>query len=282
MSNKVEMIELWLRTFSMDQGYADALARSQTRLLSQLLAQVQWCHRYYPSIQRGLLDAAALQFASVDILQARAATMGLTGAIARDIQTTTYLAIRGVLWDAGLSQLRRATESLGVLCHFWATPEKVASLDKGADARSFKNAFEQPKNQAEADSLKERRVKKRFAACEYPDLLSRAYEILSDYAVHGGGLQQLVGVDLSPTTFSCALVNRPEPGTDSTRKVLQLASETSGLILRELCALLIQMMDRHEMDPTPELVPILALNLSGSFDGIAEGIEQQLAQGQPS
>lgn len=189
----------------MDRAFCDQLFASEAaRGAAQLLIYSRWANAYLPFAQRNLLERAETRFQTEDRERARFATATLTGGMLKDIGITPYLAIRGLISEAGVV-LRRAVEHIGVLTHFWHDPVKVQALENPG-SKTFKKAFEQ----GSAQQLEG--VKGRFERCAMGKQLSTLYSLLSDYDAHGGSWRQLLRTPLTPNELSCSFLNRAVQG----------------------------------------------------------------------
>lgn len=149
----------------------------------------------------------------------------LTVALRRDINLVPYLALRGLLSEAG-AVLRRGLKSTGVLTHIWRDPVKVEALDKGSDSREYRRAFR-------FDSG----VGTRFEAFGTSKAASKLYAVFSSFDVHGGSGDQLSRSSITPTEFSCSFINRREPHSEEVRGQFDLLNRGCEMVCLEVLAI---------------------------------------------
>jgi len=195
-------------TFTRDQEFCNDFARTHAESIGRMLFCLRWAQNYVHPIQDDLCALVPTHFRN-NATDAGFWTLTLIGGIYKDLGLIPYLAVRGLIWDAGFAA-RRRLESVGILGHLWADPRKAACLSK-PESREFRNAFVSEPVKGKADELKARKIQKRFAASPSAPAASALYRILSAYSVHGGSPNQLVTYPLEPTPYSCMLINRPLP-----------------------------------------------------------------------
>lgn len=216
-------------TFTKDREFCKALAKVQPTNTARILVFRRWASSYLPEIQDGLLDMADRHFIAAHSERAAFWTASLTGGLIRDLGLIPYLAVRGLVWEAGTAA-RRGLENVGLLAHLWREPAKAAFLDE-PESRDFRNAFINESNKDAARELKARSVQKRFSASISDQALSQLYRILSEFSVHGASPSQLATTTKAPTRLSCMFVNRPDP----TVAALGADLETFGNACEMLC-----------------------------------------------
>lgn len=205
---RAEGLDRLSHTFTSDRECCDALAATHPGSLGRLLVYLRWARNYMPPIQQELHALTAQHFAAEHRRDAGFWTLCLTGGISRDLGLIPYLAVRGLIWDAGFA-LRRILENAGLLSHLWHDPVKAACLSN-PDSGAFRSAFFAERDRAKADDLKAQGIQKRFASCHMGKAMTSLYRLLSAYSVHGSPEQLMTG-ELQPTRLSCMLVNRPDP-----------------------------------------------------------------------
>jgi hypothetical protein len=207
--NASERLESLSRTFSADRQFCDELFRSEAaRPAARILVYCHWARTYIPACQDALWNVVPTRFEGEHVEQARFWTLMLLGGVLKDIGLISYLAVRGLMWEAG-SVLRRGLESVGVLAHIWQEPAKVRFLTD-PDGSEFKDAFQREVRRDRFEELKRRNTTKRFEHLSLGQPASQLFELFSRYGVHGGTPAQLLGAPLTPTRFSCGFQNRPE------------------------------------------------------------------------
>ncbi len=210
-------------TFRSDQRYCDALLSSPNSLLfSRILVYYKWARRYLPHIRQGLVKIAARRFSKQQAPNAEAWTVFLLGGILKDICLVPYLTARGVFSEAGIVT-RPNLENLGVLAHFWSDPSKAEYLEN-SDSADFAFAFVRERDKKIAKELKQKEIRKRFAALHcFPRPASELYKSLSGSDVHGGTPLNVVLAD--ENSISCDFIDRRDPGDDGTLSLLHAGTE---------------------------------------------------------
>jgi hypothetical protein len=219
-------------TFIKDREFCEALAKAQPKNTARLLAYLRWSKSYMPEIQLGLHDLVDQHFPRQYAHEARLWTMSLTEGVTRDVGLVPYLAIRGLIWEAGVAT-RRGLENVGLLAHLWREPSKARYLND-ADGKDFRNAFVNEVDKVAANQLQARRVQKRFAASSMSEQLSQLYRVVSTYSVHGASPNQLVTSQLAPTRLSCMFVHRPDPTTRPLGRDLELFGNACEMLCSEV------------------------------------------------
>lgn len=225
---RAEGLDVLTHTFVRDREFCDALTTDDLWELGRLLVLVRWAHKYAPEIQTELHGMALKRFTNEHAKESQLWTITLVGGIVRDISLVAYLAVRGLISEAGLA-LRRSLESAGVLAHLWNDAAKAVYLS-APESGAFKNAFTREPDRAKSAHLKANSTLKRFEVCYLGEAISRLYQLLSKYTVHGGSPDHLVGAEIIPTRFSCMFMNRPDP--------LQKALSSELRLLRNGCEML--------------------------------------------
>ena len=212
-------------TFRSDQRYCDALLNSPNSLLiGRILVYYKWARRYLPHIQQGLVKIAAKRFSKQQAPNAEAWTVFLLSGILKDICLVPYLTLRGVFSEAGIV-IRRNLENLGVLTHFWSDPSKAEYLED-SDSANFAIAFVRETDQKTAKELKQKEVRKRFAALHsFPKPASDLYKLLSGSDVHGGTPLNVVLALADENSVSCGFIDRRDPGDEKTLSLLHTGTE---------------------------------------------------------
>jgi hypothetical protein len=223
-------------TFKADQDFCDALAATQPSEVARLLVYRRWAQLYLPDIQSEMVAMVGSHFPSKFSKDAEFWTLSLIGGAFKDLGLVPYLAVRGVIWDAGFA-VRRSLENVGLLAHLWQDPSKSQFLSD-PDARAFANAFVAEPDRKQADALKGKRIQKRFSANSMPNALSDLYRLLSAYSIHGGSPKQLVNTQIDPTRVSCMLLNRPDPVEKALNRELDVLANGCEVICIELSTLL--------------------------------------------
>jgi hypothetical protein len=148
----------------------------------------------------------------------------ILGDISRAARLAAYLSVKGLAPQA-VSALRPALEQIGVYCHIWRDPAKYRfALETDSDeyGRAFRHAPPQLQTQ-----LRERDVKYRFMHCRCAQSLSKLYDLISNYFVHGSGL--LVSRDEG---LSCEFVDRSKP---------EAMVQAYGIAQMLLCCVLVEL-----------------------------------------
>lgn len=219
-------------TFKRDLEFCEALAKAEPENTARLLLYCRWSRSYLPEIQGGLLAIVDRHFAPAHLNHAKLWTASLTAGLIRDLGLIPYLALRGLIWEAGTAA-RRGLENVGLLAHLWREPSKAAVL-ADPDGNDFRNAFLNEAASAAARELKTRAVQKRFAASSMDEQLSQLYRLVSTFSVHGASPNQLVTTPTTPTKLSCTFVNRPDPTVTPLGSDLQVFGNACEMLCNEV------------------------------------------------
>ncbi|MEK6287634.1 MAG: hypothetical protein AABO57_18105 [Acidobacteriota bacterium] len=206
-------------TFSADRLFCDRLfASANAHKGAEILVYYHWANEYLPHCQQALFEQIPIRFGRARQEMAELWTGILMVALWKDINLIPYLALRGVLSEAG-TVLRRGLESTGVLAHIWRDPAKVEALAKGPKSKEYRRAFG---------------FGNRFEAFETNKAASLLYDILSSFDVHGGTGSQLTSSSLTPTEFSCLFINRRDPEAQEVSGQLEVLSKGYEMICLEV------------------------------------------------
>lgn len=219
-------------TFKRDQEFCEAVAKVQPGNIARLLVYCRWSRIYLPQVQIKLNELVPRHFGSANASIAGFWTASLIGGLIRDLGVIPYLALRGLIWEAGTGA-RRGLENVGLLAHLWREPSKASFLED-PDSKNFRDAFVNESDKFAAKKLKERCVQKRFAANDMDIALSSLYRMLSSYSVHGATPNQLVKATIDPTKLSCLFVNRPDPTVTPVGSDLEIFVNASEMLCYEV------------------------------------------------
>lgn len=229
-----ELLDEKTHTFRSDMLYCNRLLESSSSLLvARILVYYIWARNFLPHVQTGLTAIAKKRFPESCRKDAITWTALLSSGVLKDICLTPYLVVRGLFSEAG-SVIRRSLEHVGVLTHFWAEPGKAAFLSD-PDSTQFNDSFVREGNPQRAKELKDKKIRKRFAAFSVMGTpASDMYKILSSYDVHGGTPLNVVRSLAEENSVSCGFIDRKDPNDQSTLIMLHSGIE---IILVEILEL---------------------------------------------
>ena len=229
---KAEGLDRLSHTFSKDLEFCEYLGATHAWRVGRLFVYVRWAQNYLPHIQEELHTMVARHFEPAHAEEAGFWTLSLVGGIFKDLSLVSYLAVRGLVSEAGFA-VRRSLEHAGVLAHLWQDPTKAAFLSSPED-EDFRRAFVWEADKDRRAELKVRGIRKRFAPCTLAKAMSQLYSILSAYTVHGGSPNQLVTSEIMPTRLSCMLVNRPDPFVKDLTRDLEILGNGCEMLCVEV------------------------------------------------
>lgn len=233
------------RTFEIDKAFAQALLTSSHReQVAELLLSHAWANKAFPICHKALSRAASRRFGPERGEKAADWTFILTESLHRDMRLVPYLALRGLLSDAGVA-LRRAFEHVGVVTHIWRDQSKLEALED-PDSDEYCTAFRREPNPVAAKALKLAGVAKRFSAMGAGSAATKLYERLSAFHVHGGTSRHLIGQELRPTAFTCSFYSRPVPDTDYVGQQLGILTDGHKLLSAEMMNLCVEYAEHSE------------------------------------
>ena len=232
-------------TFTRDREFCEALAKAQPASTARVLVYCRWAQMYMPAIQEEMHRLVDRHFLPANWQDAKFWTLSLTGGINRDLGYIPYLALRGLIWEAGVAT-RRGLENVGLLAHLWLDPSTARFLSN-PDSKEFRNAFVNEDDKAAARALKARGVQKRFAASDMDTSMSQLYRMVSSYSVHGASPNQLVTAQVSPTRLSCMFVNRPNPFETPLGSDLEIFGNACELLCTEVAMVFGKAAKKHQV-----------------------------------
>jgi hypothetical protein len=235
-------------TFSKDREFCEAMAVRHPKEIGRLLVYLGWAQNCLNPIQLELNDLVRRHFDPAVAREAGFWTVTLIGGVYKDLALVPYLAIRGLLSEAGVV-VRRSLEHVGVLAHLWYDPSK-ATLLSDPESGAFRNAFVSEADKRKAADLKAAGLQKRFAQCMLGKAASGLYRILSSHTVHGGSPTQVVGEELAPTRLSCMFVNRPDPLEKDLRVLIQVLGQGCELLCAEIAFIHATYAKQYKLPPS--------------------------------
>jgi len=222
------------------------LSDSNARQVGRILVYLRWARRYLTPIQVELHSLVDRHFPFGTAAEAGSWTVVLLGATGRDVGIIAYMVVRGLILDAGYAA-RRSLENVGVLSGLWRVPEKADSL---SDNEEFRRAFVWESDRKAKAALKASGVHKRFESCVMPEGASQLYSLLSKYSVHGGSPDTLASAEIVPTSYSCMLVNRPDPANNDLGTGIQLIGNACEMLMVEIAGLLGVVRKKYGLPPS--------------------------------
>lgn len=201
-----EQLEVATRTLEKERKFFEALLAADpvavvVNRIIHLVTFFQGAQRYIPPY----LERSAARLFPNDSMQVAATLYTLLTDITRSTRLAGYMCVKGIPEQA-LAVLRGSIEQTGVYTHVWHEPEKYRFVPD-SDSKDYAKAFRWADNKLSKE-LEAKGVKFRFMHCKSANPISKTYDLLSTYVVHGS--RAVIG-DERQDALSCEFVDRDSP-----------------------------------------------------------------------